>query len=75
MSMIQLRNVPEEMHRELKVRAAQRGMTLSDYATAELQRALRRPDQDALLRRIASRDPIKGVNGAEFIRADRDAGE
>jgi hypothetical protein len=34
--MIQIRNVPDEMHRELKVRAATEGMTLSDYIKKEL---------------------------------------
>lgn len=34
--MIQIRNVPDEMHRELKVRAASEGMTLSDYIKREL---------------------------------------
>ena len=35
--MIQIRNVPETTHRTLKVRAAQRGMSLSDYLLAQIQ--------------------------------------
>ncbi len=42
-SMIQIRNVPDALHRELKVRAAQTGMTLSDYLLAELQALAARP--------------------------------
>jgi plasmid stability protein len=42
-SMIQIRNVPEALHRELKVRAARTGMTLSDYLLAELQALAVRP--------------------------------
>jgi antitoxin FitA len=35
--MIQIRNVPDELHRTLKVRAAQAGMTLSDYLLSEIE--------------------------------------
>lgn len=73
MSTIQLRNVPEEMHRELKVRAAKKGMTLSDYATKELHHALRRPDQDELLERLAAYPRLSGSPGAEAVCADREA--
>jgi len=42
--MIQIRNVPDDVHRELKVRAAQAGMSLSDFLNLELARlAARRP--------------------------------
>ena len=41
--MIQIRNVPDTLHRELKIRAAQTGMTLSDYLLAELQTLAVRP--------------------------------
>jgi plasmid stability protein len=42
-SMIQIRNVPDSLHRELKVRAAQSGMTLSDYLLDELRALAVRP--------------------------------
>ncbi|WP_150462744.1 FitA-like ribbon-helix-helix domain-containing protein [Nesterenkonia ebinurensis] len=73
MSMIQLRNVPEEMHRELKARAARRGKTLSDYATEELARSLQRPDLDELLEKLSRYPTLKGSPGAQAVRADRDA--
>lgn len=74
MSMIQLRNVPEEMHRELKVRAAQRGMTLSEYATRELQKVLEVPTRQELAERIANLTPdVSGFSAADLIREDRDA--
>ncbi|MDH3247456.1 MAG: hypothetical protein OEQ47_00730 [Acidimicrobiia bacterium] len=38
--MIQIRNVPDDVHRELKVRAARAGMTLSDFLNAELERVV-----------------------------------
>jgi len=40
--MIQIRNVPDDLHRELKVRAAAAGMSLSDYIKQELSRRSRR---------------------------------
>src|SRR3989304_2399064 len=43
MRMIQIRNVPDEMHREIKARAALAGMSLSDYLLLELRKALDRP--------------------------------
>ena len=47
--MIQIRNVPDEVHRELKVRAAQAGMSLSDFLNAELARLVaRRPLRELL---------------------------
>ena len=41
--MVQVRNVPDELHRALKVRAAQSGMTLSDYILAELEGIAEKP--------------------------------
>lgn len=43
MSSIQVRNVPEQLHRQLKMRAAQEGRTLSDYVLDELRVAAGRP--------------------------------
>ena len=43
MAMIQIRNVPPELHRTLKIRAAEAGMTLSDYLLSEVERVARRP--------------------------------
>ena len=41
--MIQVRNVPENLHRSLKARAATAGMSLSDYLLAELREIAERP--------------------------------
>jgi hypothetical protein len=40
--MIQIRNVPDDMHRELKMRAAAAGMSMSDYIKRELSRKRRK---------------------------------
>ena len=56
MVMVQVRNVPEDVHRELKVRAAQAGTSLSEYVLAELVRLTARPTLDQLAERIRNRD-------------------
>ena len=40
--MIQIRNVPDDLHRELKMRAAAAGMSMSDYIKRELDRRTRK---------------------------------
>ena len=50
--MVQIRNVPETLHRKLKVRAADAGQTLSDYLLAELERLAARPTRDEMLTRL-----------------------
>jgi len=57
MSTIQVRNVPEELHRQLKVRAAQEGRTLSDYVLDELRVAAGRPTMRQWLRDVAALPP------------------
>lgn len=57
--MIQIRNVPEELHRTLKSRAAMSGMSLSDYLLAELRRVAERPTRTELLARLKSRESVE----------------
>ena len=57
--MIQIRNVPEELHRTLKSRAALAGMSLSDYLLAELRRVAERPSRAELLARLESRESVE----------------
>lgn len=74
MSMIQIRNVPEEVHRELKARAARAGMTLSDYLMDLIRKASERPEPDVLRRRIRERAPVyPSESPAEAVRAEREA--
>lgn len=71
--MIQLRNVPDALHRRLKARAALEGMSLSDYCIAELRRFAERPTLNEMLDRIATHEPVKlNVSAADLIRAKRD---
>jgi plasmid stability protein len=71
--MIQIRNVPDRLHRRLKARAALAGMSLSDYLRLELEHILERPTRTELAQRIAERDPVDmDRSAAEMIREERD---
>jgi len=51
-SMIQIRHVPDDIHKTLKIRAIQNGMTLSDYLLREINQLAKRPTLNDLLARI-----------------------
>jgi antitoxin FitA len=73
MAHIQIRNVPDALHRKLKVRAAESGMTLSEYLLREAERAAKRPTIAELTDRIRSRRLAHpGTRAADLIREDRD---
>ena len=72
--MIQIRDVPEQMHRTLKARAARAGMRLSDFIKAELERMVQRPSMREWLERTEQIEPISGKHSAaEIIRELRDS--
>ncbi|MBI2891922.1 MAG: hypothetical protein HYY06_00105 [Deltaproteobacteria bacterium] len=72
--MIQIRNVPDALHRRLKSRAAMEGRTLSDYLLGELERVSERPTRQELLARLAevTRDDVR-PRPAAILRAERAA--
>jgi hypothetical protein len=72
MKMIQVRNVPDDLHRALKARAATEGTTLSDLILDELPRLAHRPSPEQLVQRIRSRTPVPGPPAAELIAKARD---
>jgi plasmid stability protein len=69
---IQIRNVPDDLHRVMKERAAKAGMSLSEYLLAEIARSAEVPTMDEWLARVRSR-PLYDfeVSSAELIREDR----
>lgn len=72
-TMIQLRHVPDELHRKLKARAAQAGMSLSDYLLREIRHAAERPTVAELRTRLAERTAVRPkVAPAQAVRAERD---
>jgi plasmid stability protein len=73
-TMIQIRNVPDEIHREVKARAALSGMTMSEYILRELARMVERPTREELLARIAELPPVElAPSPAAMVREERDA--
>jgi antitoxin FitA len=72
-TMIQIRNVPDVLHRRLKSRAALAGMSLSDYLLSEIRRAAERPTLDELRVRLQRRsETTLSVGPAQAVRAERD---
>jgi antitoxin FitA len=71
--MIQIRNVPDALHRHLKSRAALTGMSLSDYLLSELRQVAERPTLEELRARLARRAGMTpSVTPAQAVRAERD---
>ncbi len=72
-AMVQIRNVPEALHRQLKSRAALAGMSLSDYLLSEIRQVAERPTIDELRARLRGRtETAPSVPPAEAVRAERD---
>jgi len=72
--MVQIRNVPEALHRKLKSRAADSGQTLSDFLMAELERLAARPTRDEMLTRIRGRKRVTlKTPAAVVIREERES--
>jgi plasmid stability protein len=71
--MIQIRNVPDPLHRQLKSRAALAGMSLSEYLLSEIRQVAERPTLDELRARLARRsETAPSMSPAQAIRAERD---
>ncbi len=72
---IQIRNVPDELHRTLKVRAARLVMTLSGYLLSEIEQIAEKPSLHELLERLSKNKPVELDEPPEVtIRRHRDAG-
>jgi plasmid stability protein len=72
--MIQIRHVPDPLHRKLKVRAAQEGKSLSDYLLREIERIAERPTLEELKERLARLSRVNPrVPPARIIREERDS--
>lgn len=56
--MIQIRHVPDSLHRQLRVRAARAGMSLSDYLRIELEQSLKRLTMDELREALDALEPV-----------------
>jgi antitoxin FitA len=74
--MIQIRNVPDELHRKLKARAARLKMTLSDYLLSEIEQTAEKPALSEMMERLRNQEPVELDEPPEVtIRRMRDADE
>lgn len=72
--MVQLRNVPDALHRSLKARAALAGMSLSDYLIAEIKEIAERPTLAELRARLHTRKPVAvDLDTVRLVREEREA--
>lgn len=69
--MIQIRNVPDDLHRELKMRAAAAGMTMSDYIKKELSWASEKDSWEEIYARAKARGPL-GLSTQEVVELIRE---
>jgi plasmid stability protein len=70
--MIQIRNVPDPLHRRLKSRAALEGLSLSDFLLKEIEQVAERPTLKELTERLATRTSVQyKVSPAEILRVER----
>lgn len=71
--MIQIRNVPDDVHRVMKERAAKAGMSLSDYLLDEIGKIANRPTMEELVARVQARMAADlPISAADAVRAERD---
>jgi plasmid stability protein len=76
MGHIQIRNVPEDVHRTLKARAAKQGMSLSEFLLAEVTDLADRPTLEELTERVMKRSRVRiSPPAAELIRQEREERE
>ena len=72
--MIQLRHVPDSLHRQLKARAALEGLSLSDFLIREARKIADRPTATEMRARLAQRMPVTTrESAAEVVRRERDS--
>lgn len=71
---IQVRDVPDDVHRRLKLRASEEGKSLSDLIRTELTEIAQRPTLDEMIARIRSREAVSiDESAASAVRSGRDA--
>ena len=71
--MLQIRSVPQSLHRRLKARAAIEGVSMSSYLLREIRKSLDRPTRQEILERLQE-TPVRQLkrNASDVIRAERE---
>jgi len=67
MSLIQVRDLSEDTVRALRVKAAERGLSLSGFLRVELDRLARSPSNAEVVRRLLERDRRGGPTTAQTV--------
>ena len=71
--MIQLRHVPDALHRQLKARAAMAGLPLSDFLVREVRKIAEQPTPEEMRERLRRREPYRGkLSPTDVLRKERD---
>ncbi|MBI4201800.1 MAG: hypothetical protein HY532_01620 [Chloroflexi bacterium] len=71
---VQIRNVPQDVHRTLKERAAKHGMSLSGYLLQQIEALAERPTMEEILERLSHHEPVNpSISPADIIREERDS--
>lgn len=71
--MLQIKDVPDNVHRVLKARAAMAGVSLTEYARTTLEQAARRPSRDELIAELSRTEPIElGESAGQALAHIRD---
>jgi len=71
---IELRDVPDDVHRKLEARAAQEGLSLPEYLLVEMKKIADRPTMAEMLERLASREVVNPRESAvDIIRENRNS--
>ncbi len=71
---VQIREIPEAIHRKLKTRAAAEGLSMSDYLRRLIERDLKRPNWDEIEARMKKMKPVTlSESTAESVRRERDS--
>jgi plasmid stability protein len=72
MANVQVRGVPDDVHRRLKAQAALAGQSLNEFLLARMSEIARVPTVPELAQRIREREPYTGPSTAGLIRKERD---
>lgn len=72
--MIQIRNVPDGLHRKLRARAARAGMSLSDYLLLEIRKTAELPTLEEFHTLLGRREAVKDdLHIVRILRDEREA--
>lgn len=72
-TMIQIADVPDDLHRRLEARATATGLSVPDFVLRELKKSLARPSREEILDRLARLPSLKlQPSPADILREERD---